>query len=118
MMGVDTIKNRQTNLNALRDNVFNKVFLIGLSTGFIIGLIVCYLLGIAASNLLNLFVGLVTGFFSNYIYEKWKKKGDKPYSVMTTSTDTIYFETRLPNTKTNLTAIHSVSVKTSSSSQE
>jgi len=107
--------NKLINLNKLiqdfKEFVFNIVFLVGLIVGLILGMLtLSIILGVENTfwNICIVFIiGIVTGCWSNYLWEKHKKKqrGDEPYLNFQASTTMIYFEGQLPNTESNQAAI-------------
>jgi len=66
----------------------------------------------------SLILCIVTGFFGNYFWEKYKKQkqGDKPYFNLHVSQEGIYFEGQVQNTASNSAAILQIAEKTNPSS--
>jgi uncharacterized protein YacL len=90
-----------------KEFVFNIVFLVGFILGLILGIVTISIVFIDDSPfwsyIIAIIISLITGYWSNSLWEKHKKKqrGDEPYFNVYSSTSTITFEGQLPNTESN-----------------
>ena len=102
---------------AFRDFVLNIVFVVGLIIGFFLSIGVCFIVSHGTCTIWNIVIsfvfGTATGYYSNYLWEKHKKKqrGEKPYLTTTTSHNNIFIEGQFPNTESNKNTIRNLDLE-------